>query len=308
MASPEIGTGVVLGLGATNARYGMFEHGEVYSSTTIPTPQDPEEFFGWMTRQALDAAHQGHSWLVAGFPGPVSPDGTNIGPMENVPGVGDETHHLLDKLVETDSAMTSLLEAGFRVVPVNDGELAAHAAASRIGEYGYDRVAALILGSGVGCGVVGRDVSAGPDVYRADKSNPLELGHLPLSSDPTDTFENLVSGTALARRYKIDPETEPASHPAWEEVGVNVAQMSLTLGLMSGVDLVVPCGGVGSGASARYEAHLRQALEDFASQGNKPQRKFLPEVQPVPNYICQVFELYGGEGVMRDLLTQEQYS
>jgi predicted NBD/HSP70 family sugar kinase len=296
-------TGVVLGFGGTNARVGVCHEGDVQGFTSIETPEHPREFFGWMARQVLGAADMGNNWLVAGFPGPVSPDGTMAGPMANVPGLAKEQYHLARELTAADPAVGRLLQEGFTLVAVNDGELAAQAAADRIGNYGFDRTAALILGTGVGAGIVDRD-HAYENVSRADRSNPTEIGHILLSGDPVDTFENAVSGPALKRVYGKDARDLPASHPAWKKVGESAGRLSTILGVMNGVELVVPCGGIGAGASDKYGPHLRSMIDTYREHGNGPQKLFLPEIIPVPQADAQIFEMFGGEGVMRDFATR----
>lgn len=302
MSSVAIESGVVLGFGGTNARRATAYEGDISEFTSVATPERPREFFGWMARQVLQAADAGNKWMVAGFPGPVSRN--KVGPMANVPGLAHQQYDLIEELAAADSAAGHLLnEEGFTLVADNDGNLAAHAAAARIGKHDYDRVSALILGTGVGAGVVNRAPNY-DNVYRVDP-NPYEIGHITFSSDPRDTFENDVSGPALKRRYGEDARELSESHPAWRRVGESVGRLSVLLGVMSKVDLVVPCGGVGAGASEKYEPHLRGMLSTFSEYGNGAQKLFMPEIVPVPSQDAQVFEMFGGEGVMRDYMTRE---
>jgi len=303
MTSVATETGVVLGFGGTNARVGVCHEGDVESFTSVATPERPREFFGWMARQVLAAADKGNSWLVAGFPGPVSSDGRLAGPMTNVPGLAKEQYHLAEELAAADPAVGRLLQEGFILVAVNDGELAAQAAADRIGKYGYNRTSALIVGTGIGAGIVDRDRSYN-NVCRADRSNPTEIGHILLSADPVDTFENAVSGPALARTYGEDARELSPDHPAWKKVGEFAGRLATILGVMNGVELVVLCGGVGAGASDNYGPHLRSMIDTYREYGNGPQKLFLPEIVPVPQADAQVFEMFGGEGVMRDFITR----
>ncbi len=303
MSSVAIEAGVVLGFGGTNARRGICHDGDLESFTSVATPARPREFFGWMARQVLGASAKGNGWLVAGFPGPVSPDGRLVGPMANVPGLAKEQYDLAEELAAADPAAGRLLQEGFTLVAVNDGELAAQAAAARIGKYGFSRTAALILGTGVGGGIVDRDHTY-DNVCRTDRSNPIEIGHIILSADPVDTFENAVSGPALTRTYGKDARELPPNHPAWKRVGESVGRLSTILGLMNGVELVVPCGGIGAGASDNYGPHLRDMIDTYREYGNGPQKLFLPEIVPVPQADAQVFEMFGGEGVIRDFATR----
>lgn len=303
MADVTVESGVVLGFGGTNARFGVCSEGDIQGFSSVATPEKPREFFGWMARQVLSAAEKGESWLVAGFPGPVSPDGKLIGPMVNVPGLSKEQYNMVEELAAADPAVGRLLEDNFTLIAVNDGELAAQAAADRVGSFSFDRTAALIMGTGVGAGIVNRDPLYG-NVFRADRSNPAEIGHIVLSADPFDTFENAISGPALTRLYGMDPREMPASHPAWIRVGEVAGRMATLLGIMNGVNLVVPCGGVGAGASDLYRPHLQSMIKAYNLYGNGAQKLFQPEIIPVPSKDAQVFEMYGGEGVMRDFSTR----
>ena len=303
MSTVPVGSGVVLGFGGSNARVGHSAEGDISGFYSVPTPTNPPEFFAWMARQVLGAAHDGSEWVVAGYPGPVTPDGKFIGPMKNVKGLANEQYDVLEMLNASDAAVGRLIDEGFKVMSVNDGELAAHAAAYTVGNFRYDRTAALILGTGVGAGVVIRDPEH-KDIYRADRINPLEIGHIILSDDPYDSIENAVSGTALEKMYNQDAREIPADHPAWKRVGEFAGRLATMLGLMNGVQLVVPCGGVGAGASEKYLPHLNRMIEVYRTHGNGPQKLFLPRIVTVPSAEAQIFELFGGEGVMRDVLTR----
>lgn len=297
--------GVCLGFGGTNARMAVCAEGDVIDFESIPTPTEPAPFFEWMARKVLDAADSGNSWVVAGFPGPVSPDGRLIGPFENVSGMAKEQYDLRAQLTTADSEVEKILEQGFILLPVNDGTLAAQAAASRIGEHKYEKTGALIFGTGVGAGVVVKDARY-TNLHRADTTNPLEIGHLLLGAYPNDTFETRYSGPAMERLYGSKPEDLPTEHPAWIAEGIAVGRLVTTLGLMNRVELVVPTGGIGIGASDKHGPWLKKFLEDYARSGNGPQRAFTPKVVLVPPSDCDVFEMYGAEGVMRDHLTQPE--
>jgi predicted NBD/HSP70 family sugar kinase len=302
MNAIAVESGVILGFGGTNARFGASVEGDITGFRSIETPADPGEFFGWMARQALDAAENGNEWMVAGFPGPVSPDGRMVGPMPNIPGLAADRYDIKAALTKKDNAMHRLLEQGFRIVAVNDGELAAQAAADRIGQHKYNKTAALIIGSGVGAGIVNHDPSF-VSVHRADRTSPAEIGHLPQGDDPTETPETAISGTAIEARFG-DPREIPANHPIWAKVGGTAGRLATTLSLMHGAELVVVTGGVGGGASSKYGPHLERFMSAYREFGNGPQKLFAPEVVAVPEDDAQVFELYGGVGVMRDFQTR----
>lgn len=294
--------GVVLGFGGTNARVGVIDDGNLLSHEIEPTPEHPDEFFRWMAQRTLDAADAGAEWAVAGFPGPVSRDGSTVGPMVNVPGLSRNSYDLRTMLTETDPAFARLTEQGFGLYAVNDGELAAQAAASRVDSSRFASVAALIIGTGVGAGIVRRD-AANPNVYRADET-PSEIGHIPLSADPFDTFENRISGPALDRTYGVSAKELSERHPAWSRVGETAAQLCLMLGLTHGVERVVVCGGVGGGASDLYRKHLLRAIDHYSEYGNSTQHTFLPVVSALHRTEADTFELHGAQGVVRDFTTR----
>jgi len=309
MSEVLVEQGVVLGFGGSNARRAVSKAGDISKFASVDTPKRPKAFFGWMGRQLLEAADAGAKWVVAGYPGPVSPDGKLIGPFKNIPGLKGARYDLAARLGAVDPAVGRLLASNeFTLVNVNDGNLAAHAATGRIGAFKYSRVASLILGSGVGSGLVIRDPKYST-VYRVDEHIPAEIGHIPLSADPADTFENAVSGTALARianarGFGEDSRSIPKDHHAWRSTGEMVGQMSTILGFMLGADLVVPCGGIGSGAQSEYDPHLQNMLDAFETYGSATQRLLMPNIMPVPREDRQVFELFGGESVMRDIYTR----
>lgn len=297
-------TGTCIAFGGTNARVGQYVEGDVINFHSTDTPPEPKDFFAWMTREVLEASGRGDSWVVAGFPGPVTSDGTMVGPMENVPGLRDKRYNIADEMIGADPAFKRLLDEEFTLIAVNDGELSAQAAALKIGEEAYDRVADIIFGTGVGAGIVHRDrkISA---VYRADRSSPAEIGHLMLGADPQETFETTLSGPALEKRYGIPPEKMTAVHPAMEKVGKGAGQLAMILGLMHGAELVVISGGVGANASNKYGPYLEELIKNYSEKGNGAQKLYLPEIVPVPPQDAQIFELFGAEGVMRDFLTRD---
>lgn len=295
----EIEPGSCLAFGGTNARMADCVNGDIVGFSSVETPTQPKEFFQWVARNLLDASSRGNSWLVAGFPGPVSPDGQTVGPLVNVSGMREEEYVLARELSRADPEVERVIEQGFIFLPVNDGALAAQAAASRIGGHNYSKTGALIFGTGVGSGVVEKD-DRFINVHRVDK-NPLEIGHLLVNATESfETYEERYSGPALERRFGLPAADIPASHHAWVEQGEAVANLSMILGLMSGVELVVPTGGLGIGASDKYGKHLRAFLSEYWIPANNTQKKFSPEVVLVPSNQAEEFEIYGAEGVMRD--------
>lgn len=304
----QVKSGVCLGFGGTHARRATCTAAGITDFISIETPATPPAFFAWLAEQLLAAAADGHHWLVAGFPGPVSYDGTSIGPMANVSGLKDTTYDLRQHAMLADGAVAKVLADGFTLIAVNDGDLAAHAAADRISRGRFDRVAALIIGSGVGAGLVVRD-KQNPAIFRAERDHSLEIGHGLRSADPQDTWENFIAGPALQRRYGgTEPRAMPADHLAWREVGQSAAILALNLGLVNHAELVVPTGGVGAGAARKYEEHLKNVLDHVRQSGNETQRHLLPQVEFVSPPEAHEFEMYGAVGVMRDFMTRDRPS
>jgi predicted NBD/HSP70 family sugar kinase len=299
-AAISVEAGTCLGFGGTNARIATCDGGDLLDFSSVETPTQPEQFFQWMARNLLDASHQGSAWLVAGFPGPVSPDGKIVGPLINVSGMRAEEYDLRDELAAADPEINRVLDQGFTLLAVNDGTLAAQAAASRVGQHKYGKTGALIFGTGVGAGVVEKDGQYS-NVHRVD-SNPLEIGHLLVSDQGLETFEERYSGPGIQRRYGIAPKDLDSEHPVWIEEGEAVGRLSTMLGLISRVELVVPTGGIGIGASDKYASHLRAYIESYRNGKNSTQKKFIPEIILVPPQEAEQFEMYGAEGVVRDHL------
>lgn len=294
--------GICIGFGGTQARMADCEAGDILRFNSIVTPTEPDALFSWMARNLLDASHDGKQWLVAGFPGPVSMDGQTVGPLTNVSGMREERYGLRGQLAAADPEVERVLDQGFTLLAVNDGTLAAHAAASRIGRHEYDKTGALIIGTGIGAGVVEKD-PAHPDVHHVDTTNPFEIGHLLLSGDPFDRFEDKYSGPGMKKRYGMDPKEIPAGHPAWAEEGGAAGRLALVMGLMNGVELVVPTGGVGAGASRKLKPHIEAFVAGIRTYGNGPQKLFIPDIKLVSPKEADEFEMFGAEGVMRDFLT-----
>ncbi len=306
MSEINVTNGACIAFGGSNARTGEWVNGDVVNFQSVDTPSMPSEFFGWMARGVLDAADKGANWLVAGYPGPVTPDGKTVGPFNNIAGLREQESgfDLAAELDRADPAAGRLFESGFVIMNVNDGELAAHAVAARIATDKHNSAAALILGTGQGAGAVRRDATM-PTVFRADRANPLETGHLTVDPmNPEVCFENLISGTAIEKHTGIDARELPANHPYWKEVGYRAGQLATYIGLMNGVELVVPTGGVGAGASDKFGPYMEDMLAIVAKRGNKPQRTFLPEVAYVDPAEAQIFELYGAGGIMADVQTR----
>lgn len=303
MADFRIGSGICLAYGGTNARTAECKEGEISGFKTTETPTEPDEFFRDMATQILDAAEEHFNWVVAGFPGPVK-DG-EIGPFSNIDGMRHQSYNLREALLRADSTMEEVFSSNkFRLFVVNDGELAAQAVAAQFDrEAKHEKISAFIVGTGVGTGVVQRDNARG---LPRNVDLPLEIGHIPTGKFPGDTPEKRISGPALERQTGLKPQDIPWDHKVWEYFGRELGECALTLGAIVEVDLIVPTGGVGMGASDKYREHLQKYLDyvsDASRTDNPTQQRYLPEVKyinPDDYQGGQTFEMYGAEGVVRD--------
>lgn len=291
--------GACIAFGAANARLAYCIDGDINGFSKEPTPSQPDLFFKWMAERVLTVAHSGSGWLVVGYPGPVSNDGKTIGPFANIGGMNQGTFNIRNSLSMADPAVGRLLDEGFALLNVNDGELAAQAAA-KFTEYKYGRVGALIIGSGYGAGVAEKEI--GSKIYRIDR-RPNEIGHIMFGDDPRDTPENRWSGNAINKLYG-DPKALSEGHIAWATVARGVQFGRSVLGAMNGVEVVVPTGGIGIGAVNKYSQLLDTADELVDLFGNGTQKHTMPELRFVPAARCDEFEVDGAEGVMLDYISQ----
>ena len=308
MAGQELATadGYCLALGGSHAREGWVRGDAITGFQSERTQATPDLFFAWMADRLLHAHAGGAEWGVIGLPGPVEAkaETTFIGPFANLAGL-KRAYDIQAELTKANPACTRLFGEGFRLIATNDGNLAAHAAATRFGE-GYDRVGALINGTGIGFGAVIRS-KARPDLFET-LPLPLEIGHVPLAeNDPSVTYETTISGTALGARASapgkpVKAEDLPADHPLWEEVGKRQGHIAVLLSLLIGLELMVPTGGVGVGAAAKYRQYLDEYLMAIKTGDHATQQHFLPKIAYVPLQEAHTFELHGARSVLRSAL------
>lgn len=304
--TPAAADGYCLALGGSHAREGWIRGDDITGFMSERTQETPDAFFAWMADRLLHAHAGGAEWCVIGLPGPVEEKAgtTFIGPFANLAGLR-QAYDLQAELIAANHDCTLLFEEGFRLVVTNDGNLAAHAAATQFGE-GYDRIAALINGTGVGFGAVARSQKQ-PDLFETIQL-PLEVGHVPIDDfDSLITYETTVSGTALQARASttdkpLKPEDLSVNHPLWEEVGRRQGRIAMTVSLLIGIELMVPTGGVGVGAASRYGKYLDEYLATIKIHGQATQKHFVPEVAYVPVAEAHTFELYGARSVLRSAL------
>lgn len=296
----KIAKGMCLGIGGTNARVALCDEGKIEGFHARPTPREAQEFFHWIAEQIIEGHRQGARWAVIGLPGPaVMREGKYIiGPLSNLPGLADQSYTLEEELEKAQPKIADVFAKGFTLMAVNDGILAAYAAAEVYGNNGekHYTIASFIIGTGVGGAVVRRVKDS--RVFRPSESL-FEIGHVPLPHNASETFERTISGPALERRYGINPRDFPADHEAWKEVGHYVGQLIMMASLIAGADLVVACGGVGSNYYEYYRPHLEAYLQQYETSANAVHRLAVPEMVAVPHDLAQTFEMHGAEGLMK---------
>lgn len=132
---------------------------------------------------------------------------------------------------------------------------------------GQPSLAYVTVGTGIGVGVA---IDGTPFRGR----DHLELGHIPVSRHPADTFagrcpfhgdclEGLACGPALIDRWQTRPSLLPEDHLAWEIEAHYLAQLVRVLAYSFSPDRVLFSGGVG--ARAHLAPQIAQAaIDDLA--------------------------------------------
>lgn len=323
MSVIEAGNGVCVGYGATNARFANVADTGIVNFPKEDTPKDPNEFFRQMSGWIVDAHDSGSKWMVAGFPGPVTRDGKIVGPMQNVQGMDETEYAIVEELEKARPGVRKILDKEFKLICVNDGELAAQAVAERVADLdadnekvNKDKVAALIIGTGVGLGIVIKDPRF-TNVFRADSEQPLELGHETIDIRPyathrqrVITWESFLAGPALAQQFGAKDlvglsnkggknEADRAEYRAYDTLARGIVMMATNLGPRHDVTLVAPTGGVGAGASAKYRKHFDTYLKIWDEGKDNVQAKYTPKIELIDPAEADIFEMYGAVGVMR---------
>jgi predicted NBD/HSP70 family sugar kinase len=297
MIKPEAIVGTVMGIGGSHAREAAcYAGGGITHVMTSETPDNPTEFFEFAAAHINRADNNHAKWTVLGVPGTVgmADSQPHFGPLANVEGLSSDVYNVRRELIKADPDIADILHSGFTVIVVNDGDLAAHAVAARFAEKKDMRVAALINGTGVGTGVIER-VEEGNKLFRTF-GLPLEMGHLTVSDNALRTFESTISGFAIEQMYGMNARDIEAGHHIWKVVGTRMGRMAIMLGTMEGVDLVVPTGGLGVGASPKYRKHMETYIEDYRGVSNRTQQMLIPRIDFVPQDEGHEFELYGALG------------
>lgn len=177
--------------------------------TSFPTPKDFEEgmrVFGEHAKELLKGAQVAK--IVGGIRGPLSADASTI------------THNdiLTDWVNRPIRDRLEGLFAGSKATLLNDTAAAALGEAHYGGGKGFEIVAYHTVSTGVGgARVVGGALD--------EASVGFEPGHQIIDADITlrpgsaaDTLEELVSGTAIEKRFGKKPYEIPQSDPLWDEL------------------------------------------------------------------------------------------
>ncbi|MEM6782368.1 MAG: ROK family protein [Bacteroidota bacterium] len=225
------GTKIVCGVGTTPE--------DVRVVATIPTTT-PDEALG----RVVDAlAPEGVTALGIGSFGPVDldPASPTWGHILRTTKPGWEGTDVAGRLGRA-LGVPAAIDTDVNAAALGEG---AAGAARGIRSYVY-----VTIGTGIGAGVVvdGRPIRGRP--------HP-EVGHIPTSRDPGDTFpgicpfhgdcwEGMASGPAMEARWGVRAETLPPDHPAWPIEARAIARGLATIVMMVAPRRIVLGGGVSS--------------------------------------------------------------
>lgn len=316
MKVPEVGAGVCFGVGGTSYRVGEIDkQGNVVDSYTVPTPDNPKEFFDQTLEVLLDAANRGATYAVLGVPGPVKVDVDEHDRVfqnfriTNVPALSrTEGFDPVGEMIHGNMPAQSLFNSDFTFLTVNDSDLAAQAAAKLYGDTRpidglrprtYNVVADLINGTGVGGAIVRHDPRFFPDVYHPDQGL-WEIGHNGLThlGSPEQTYERAVSGPALEERTgKSIKELDQSGDKIWQEVAHDMGNLALLFAINGGAQLVVVSGGNAIKAQRHIKDEMQRMLNKFAESSN-PMADKVPDLRFVPRDLEDTYEMYGARGAV----------
>jgi predicted NBD/HSP70 family sugar kinase len=313
----SLNAGSVIGIGATNMRLAMIgSDGSPGTIQKIGTPTTPEKFFTETARFFVTAHENGARWGVMGVPGPTAVqiiskhETKQYMRVTNIPALV-KGFDPINEMSRADARFASLIDEGtFTYLTINDGDLAAQAAARLYGSSPtktYNTIAALINGTGVGGAIVRRDMRF-PDLSLFNPDAGLwEIGHTPHAIGmPHHTHETTISGSALEAITGRPTQELTPSNPIWKKVAEAISTQIIHLGLYAGADLVVISGS--NGIHGYYEPEMRHLLETFATSLN-PMADKLPRVIIVPREprsFTDAYELYGARGAICSFVTARE--
>lgn len=195
-----------------------------------------------------------------------------FGPVQLTPGSTNFGRILATpKPLWSDAAVAETLTAPFALpwridTDVNGAALAEHRWGAGAG---CDVLCYVTIGTGLGGGIVvgGRTIRGA--------MHP-EIGHMRLRRAPGDTFagtcpfhgdcvEGLVSGPALARRFNDNPALVPDTHPGWQHVAADLAELAGSLLLTVSPRRILFGGSVATSRAALLPQVRTQLVERLAS-------------------------------------------
>ena len=197
---------ILLGdIGGTNMRLARAQ--EPLSPVHIKTPQTYEEGLSQIIRTAREiSGSEPIESIIAGVPGVLSLEKDRL---LRAPHLTQWVDRLLVRDLNEALGATVILENDAALVGLGE----AH--------YGAGRKSAIMVYITISTGVNGARIVEG----RIDRSiNGFEVGSQYLShGDTLETFEGLVSGTAIHKKYGVSPKELGLDHPVWEELARTVA-------------------------------------------------------------------------------------
>ncbi len=277
---------ILFDIGGTKTRIGATASldtiGEVVS---FSTPGDFEEGMRLMGEHiaTLTKGAPVHA-AAGGIRGPLSEDASTI--IENQVLMGWVEKPLRDRL--------SALCGGAPVTLMNDTAIVGLGEARYGAGKGYDIVAYHTVSTGVG----GARIVAG-SVDRA--SVGFEPGHQIIDADMTlrgqgegaDTLEELISGTAIEKRFGKKPYEIPQSDPLWDELAQYLAYGLKNTILYWSPDVIVLGGSMVIGDP-------RILREDIVRHTERAMAGFVPVPPIVDATLADKGGLYGALAVLSD--------
>ncbi|WP_404372505.1 ROK family protein [Sphingomonas sp. MMS24-J45] len=267
-------------LGGTKAIAVLAEGNRIVDRYSIPTTTPDATLAALRTR--LDAWHASNAFAALGI--------ASFGPIQLAPAHRDFGHILATPKrgwtgATVAATLTERLDCPWAIdTDVNGAAFAEYRWGS--GD-GCNSLCYVTIGTGLGGGIV----IEGRPVHGA--LHP-EIGHLCLRRVGGDTFrgaclfhgdciEGLVSGPALAARFGQDPATVADTHPVWQHVAADIAELCATILLTTAAERILFGGSVA--LSRSFLLPLIQALAINRLGG------YLPFVNPCS--VDQVIQLAG---------------
>lgn len=229
-------------LGGTKAIALIARGRDILHQVSFPTTT-PEETLARLKHQ-LDQWHAEEAFGALGI--------ASFGPLQLQPGTEDFGVMLkTPKPGWTGAPVAATLTAGLSCPSAIDTDVNGAALA----EYrwgagaGCTSLCYITIGTGLGGGLL----VDGRPVHGA--MHP-EIGHIRIRRSAGDTFpgacpfhgdciEGLVSGPALAKRFGALPASVDDTHPAWDHVASDIAELAGTILLMTSAQRILIGGGVG---------------------------------------------------------------